>query len=265
MNIYVDLTREFNKGRLRAILSSGQAVVFHRLAVMSKDGDWILREDQEALAHVISVLAARNARYRFGAPLDKRWMVGGWSTHLEFRHESLRIRTDFVTRPPRLPAERLAAMWREQEGLDLPFVNASDLAELKKTNREKDYAVIGELARLTPNVTDQLLLSRSARDLAALARKYPELIDQLKPRRPVLGMIAGGVENLEAVLDAERRMLMHANEKRLAAYMAAAEPWAVTWREVEREITELPLNEAHSIVVARAEGVLPFSLAGIES
>ena len=37
-NIYLELTRVFNAGRLRAILSSGQAVVMHRLAVMSKTG-----------------------------------------------------------------------------------------------------------------------------------------------------------------------------------------------------------------------------------
>jgi len=43
MNIYVELTRQFNHGRLRAILAGGQAVVLHRLAIMSKDGDWILR------------------------------------------------------------------------------------------------------------------------------------------------------------------------------------------------------------------------------
>ena len=38
-NPYVRLTREFNHGRLRAILASGQAVVLYRLAIMSKDGD----------------------------------------------------------------------------------------------------------------------------------------------------------------------------------------------------------------------------------
>jgi len=44
-NIYLDLTRQFNHGRLRAVLAGGQAMVLHRLAIMSKDGDWILRED----------------------------------------------------------------------------------------------------------------------------------------------------------------------------------------------------------------------------
>ena len=68
MNIYVDLTRAFNAAGSNAILSSGQAVVFHRLAVMSKDGDWILRETQEALDRVLAVLEQRGAAYRFGAP-----------------------------------------------------------------------------------------------------------------------------------------------------------------------------------------------------
>ena len=75
-NVYLALNREFNRGALRAIVSSGQAVVLHRLAVMSKAGDWIVREDLESLEHVLEVLASRGARYRFGAPLDARWMSG---------------------------------------------------------------------------------------------------------------------------------------------------------------------------------------------
>ena len=61
MNIYLDLTEDFNKGGLRTIICSGQAVVLHRLAIMSKDGGWILREDGEALNHVLSILQERGA------------------------------------------------------------------------------------------------------------------------------------------------------------------------------------------------------------
>jgi hypothetical protein len=114
-NPYLELTAEFNRGRLRALLSSGQAVVVHRLAVMSKDGDWILREDAEAIGHVLGVLSFHGARYRFGAPLDLRWLAGGWSAHLEIRREVLRIRTDFVSRPPRIAPEQLARMWDDAE------------------------------------------------------------------------------------------------------------------------------------------------------
>ncbi|NOT31440.1 MAG: hypothetical protein HOP15_13415 [Planctomycetes bacterium] len=257
MNVYVDLTREFNAGRLRAVICSGQAVVLHRLAIMSKDGDWILREDAQALEHVLDVLARHGARYRFGAPLDARWMAGAWSAHLEFRSPELRVRTDFFTRPPRIAATDLARMWREQEGRDPPFVDAALLAELKKTNREKDFAVIGELARIMTDPRQQLLYSRSALDLLELARAHPHLVEELTPRRALLAELGIKREAIEEALDRERRALMHANERRLQAYRVASQRWADAWQELERETARLPLPAAHAILAARAQDLLP--------
>ncbi len=162
------------------MISSGQAVVLHQLAIMSKEGDWILREDPESINHVLKVLSKRRAHYRFSAPLDVRWMAGGWSSYFQFSYKSLRIRTDFVTRPPRISPARLSDLWKEQEGRDLPFVNVRDLAEIKKTNREKDYVVIGELVRLMSNAHDQFLYSRSAGDLMNLAEKHPDILSELE-------------------------------------------------------------------------------------
>jgi hypothetical protein len=108
------------RGRLRVLLSSGQAVVVHRLAVMSKDGDWIVRED--AVSHVLAVLSRHGARYRFGAALDLRWLAGGWSSHFESRREAFRLRTDFVTRLPRISPEALARMWQEAEATSTDVV-----------------------------------------------------------------------------------------------------------------------------------------------
>ncbi len=262
MNIYVELTREFNEGKLRAILSSGQAVVLHRLAVMSKDGDWILREDEESLGYVRSVLERHGARYRYGAPLDVRWLAGGWSAHFEFRHEILRVRTDFVTRPPRLSVQDLEKLWNEQEGRPVPFLDPVLLAKIKKTNREKDYAVIGELARLMKNPADQLLHSRSARDLAELAGKHPDIVKALSRERPLLEVIDQGRDALERALDAERRDLMRANEERLARFLKAALHWRGAWPGMDREVASLPLSEAHGIIARKAEGVLPFTVGG---
>lgn len=232
----------------------------HRLAVMSKDGDWILREDAEACDHVLTELEERGAHYRFGAPLDARWLAGGWSSHFEFRAENLRVRTDFVSRPPRLTPSALDALWlqAEDEPQTVPFTDAVTLAELKKTNREKDYAVIGELARRVESPANRLLLSRSARDLVALAQEHPDLVTELERRRPVLKHVYEGREGLEVALDAERRQLIHTNERRLKSYMEAAEAWAKVWPEVSAETSGMPLREAHCIVVARAEEQLPF-------
>ena len=100
-NIYFGLTQEFNAQHFFAALALRQAVVYYRIAIMSKDGDWILKETPEACTRVLDVLASRGARYRPGAPLDIKWLAGGWSSHLEFADERCRrIRCDFFTRPP---------------------------------------------------------------------------------------------------------------------------------------------------------------------
>lgn len=261
MNIYLQLTNGFNKGRLRAVICSGQAVVLHRLAIMSKDGDWILREDDEALSHVLNTLESYGASYRFGAPLDTRWMAGGWSAHFEFREGALRVRTDFFTRPPRISEAELALIWQEQAEQTIPFVNPRQLADMKKTNRERDYAVIGELARLMTDVEDQLLYSRSARDLTQLEKRYPVLVESLKEKRPLLGMIPEGVERLEVALDAERRALIHANEARLNVYHRASSDWRARWPQIASDIDGLPLTAAHKVIIACAEQSLPFSVS----
>lgn len=261
-NIYFQLTREFNDGRPRAVMSGGQAVVWHRLAIMSKDGDWILRPDQEALAHVLGVLASRGATYRFGAPLDLRWLAEGWSSHLEFQEQGIRVRTDFVTRPPRLPESRLARLWAAQDQGDPPVLGVLDLIATKKTNREKDYVVIGELARLLEDPRDRLLNSRSARDLRDLAAGNPALAADLGGQRPLLREVAQGLEALEVALDAERRALIHANEDRLSRFLKAAEPWARRWPEVTRQMAGRPLAEAHAAMVAEAVGSLPCHVPG---
>lgn len=264
MNIYLELTEKFNEGRTRAIICSGQAVVLHRLAIMSKDGDWILREDVEALSHVLRLLGDYGAKYRFGAPLDLRWMAGGWSSHFEFRREGLRVRTDFFTRPPRIPPEGLKTIWAEQEGKNPPFLDIVNLCELKKTNRERDYAVIGELARRMTDLRQQLLYSRSARDLIDLAKNYHDLVEELEGKRPVLEVIPKGRYRLEEALDNERRKLIHANEERLARYIQASESWAALWPELEQEIRDVSLPEAHGIIINRADGILPFRPEVIE-
>ena len=102
MTMYLELTRQFNQNRLRAIISSGQAVVLHRVAMMSKDGDWIVREDDETTGHILSVLNSYKAHYRFSAPLDLRWLRYGWSAHFESVHNNIRVRIDLVSRPPRI-------------------------------------------------------------------------------------------------------------------------------------------------------------------
>jgi hypothetical protein len=66
---------------------------------------------------------------------------------LEHWRDGLRLRTDFVARPPRLSPEALDRLWRDADASGSDVVAVEPLVLMKMTMREKDYAVIGELAR----------------------------------------------------------------------------------------------------------------------
>ena len=152
-------------------LASGQAVVHYRVAIMSKDGDWIIRETAEACTRVLQVLAERGASYRPGAPLDTRWLAGGWSSHFEFTDEkNRRVRCDFFSRPPRIAPKAVDALFTSAAE---PFlvVDLESLIRMKRTQRAKDYAVIGELAAQLPP-RQELRFTTDADRILRLAPKY---------------------------------------------------------------------------------------------
>src|SRR5439155_15045948 len=150
-NIYFELTRAFNAGGHNVVLASGQAVVFYRIAIMSKDGDWVIRERPEACSRVLLELERRGARYRIAAPLDVRWLSGGWSSHFEFEDEhGRRVRCDVVSRPPRVPERELDGLFDEPASEPLSVIGIENLVRMKQSQRAKDYPVIAELARLLP-------------------------------------------------------------------------------------------------------------------
>jgi hypothetical protein len=258
-NIYLELTRHFNQGKTRTIISSGQAVVLHRLAIMSKDGDWIVSENTEDLQYVLNALDQRGARYRFGAPLDARWLAGGWSSHFEFASDGIRVRCDFFSRPPRITDKELALVWENHSSQAIPYLDIEPLLKVKLTQREKDYAVIGELARKLPSER-QLIYGRSARDLITSASENPEAVRRLEMERPLLRLaLLGDREALEEALDKERRLLMRNDENRLAAYTEAAREWQAQWPSLHASLEGIRLNDAHLKILQAAEGVLPFA------
>jgi len=118
-----------------------------------------------------------------------------------------------------------------------------------------------ELARQMQQPADQIRYSRSALDLIRLREHHPTLVEQLARERPVLAMIPEGRDRLEAELDAERRALIHANERRLSRYEAASKSWMGKWPKLAEQIQSLPLREAHHIIVQEAEIHLPMKVS----
>lgn len=247
-NLYFQLTQEFNAAGTIAVLASGQAVVYYRLAIMSKDGDWILRETPEACSRVLEVLGGYGASYRAGAPLDVRWLAAGWSSHFEFRDaRNRRIRCDFFTRPPRIPASDLEPLFRRSA--DLPVVDVESLVRMKQTQRAKDYPVIGELSRLLPPEREIELTTNPDRILD-LAAEYGS-----DSRRPCVQAARSGQGRRTVVLElaVEVDEQQQEDRRRVKRYAAASQNYM---REMRR-LDDLRLPQAHEALCRLAERVLP--------
>lgn len=251
-NIYFALTEAFNKEGPTVALASGQAVVFYRIAIMSKDGDWVIREAPEACERVLQELERRGATYRIGAPLDVRWLSGGWSSHFEFFDDRRRrIRCDFVSRPPRVPRAALAGLFEGARGRRLVAVDPESLILMKRTQRAKDYAVIGELAALLPPEREIELTTD------------PDRIQSLAPsigaasRRPAVRAVlsGGGRSAVVGALAQEADELQRRDAARVKVYEDAAQSYVAACRA--GGLVDLPLREAHVRLCAAAEQWLP--------
>ncbi len=252
-NVYFQLTAAFNAAGRIAVLASGQAVVWYRLAMMSKDGDWILRPTDAACARVREVLAERGARYRSGAPLDSRWLAGGWSSHFEFFDaRRRRVRCDFFSRPPRLAPERLDALFAAPVPADqLPVVDVESLIRMKRTQRAKDYPVIGELARLlTP--ASELELTTDPDRILELAGDHGDA-----SRRPAVQAAARGRGRLAVVvaLAEEIDRFQQRDRARVERYDRASTAYRRALRRFERGDLRLPAG--HDRLLELAERLLP--------
>ncbi len=250
-NVYIELTRELNAEGPIAALASGQAVVFYRLAMMSKDGDWILMETAAACRRALEVLTRHDARYRPSAPLDVRWLAAGWSSHFEFFDpKGRRIRCDFLTRPPRVPVEELSTLFTAAPTPTL-VVPVEPLIRMKQTQRAKDYPIIGELARLLPPEREIELTTDPDRILA-LAPRHGES----SGRRAVRAAREGRSRDEVVVELAREADRMQAKDRaRLERFRVAAEPFL---REFQASgIAALELPEAHQRAVDLALRGLP--------
>jgi hypothetical protein len=256
-NVYFELTRAFNAAGPTVALASGQAVVYYRVAIMSKDGDWVIQETHEACARVLGILADHGARYRAGAPLDPRWLAGGWSSHLEFLDErDRRVRCDFFSRPPRVARERIERLFREG-GDPLLVIDLESLIRMKQTQRAKDHAVIGELATRLPPAKELELTTDPDRVLA-----LAPTLGTASSRPAARAALAGDRDAVVVALAREQDAAQQADRRRLDRYAAAAARYLAVF--VRLSDAERRLPEGHDRVVALAEQLLPPHVPAME-
>ncbi len=232
------------------------------IAAFSKDGDWIVRETTESCAAILDVLGRHGAQYRLGVPLHPDWLRLGLTSHFEFQTDAgFRMRTDFCTRPPRVPD--VNRMWRraiQVESIDV--VDVESLVQLKQTRRLRDYAMVGALAEVAGLQEDASELALNyLQDYALLSQavqRWPHEAASCE-REAVRRLLAGAARSeIVAALAIEQDIRMQADERRIDDMQALLGTYArefarlrAAWRK-----SDLPLAKQHRALMAAAKTLL---------
>ena len=134
---------------VQTLLIGGQACILYGGAEFSRDLDLMLAVTPETIPRLEQALAALVATPIAVPPLRADLLERGHAVHFRCARDDVAgLRLDLMTRPPRLPD--IDAVWRRHTVIDLDFgpvsvVALEDLVSTKKTQRDKDWATIGEL------------------------------------------------------------------------------------------------------------------------
>ena len=261
-NPYLKLHGEFRTAGADVLLSSGQACVVFGVAAFSKDGDWIIRENARTCSAALGILSARGAAYRLGVPLHPAWLRLGQTSHFEFQTpEGLRMRTDFCSRPPRVPdVER---MWkRAVRTEDVDLVDVESLVQLKQTRRLRDYAMVGALAEVAglDQQAPELALNylQDYELLSKAVRKWPDHAAGCERKAVGLLLARASRPDVVAAIAIEQDAKMQEDQARIEAMQERFAPYArefaklrIAWR---RE--KAPLMEQHKQLIVAARILL---------
>lgn len=182
------------------LLIGGQACVLYGGAEFSRDLDLMLAATPASLERLAAALAALQANVIAVPSFEPELLDRGHAVHFRCgRPDVAGLRLDVMTRPPRLGDIRAA--WQRHVVFELDIGRVSvlaleDLISTKKTQRDKDWATIGELVA-SDMVAHQshaddarvgfwLREAREADTLIELTSRFPEIAVSAADGRPLL-------------------------------------------------------------------------------
>jgi hypothetical protein len=252
---FEDLVRKLRDQGVVCAITSGLACVHYGVAETTQDCDLLCHPKSfDELLKLLSLTDISGAKcsYRgnISPPLDLRWHRGGWTSHFEWKTPAPVVTLDVFGH-----ALRESTPWG-QEVLGL-YAGAQTVAEMKRTNRDKDWAFITALGVRMIQADDDRgwLHIFSADELKKLlrSRTCPPDIAKL---RPALQMALNRDAHTAGALNAERkfweeldRLRIHILERHLRPYVSAV-------RKTRRTRT-LSLEAEHVLRVDCARQHLP--------
>ncbi len=237
-------------------ITSGMACVHYGLQQTTKDSDWIIpHEDLEKLRALFVRLEGDLPTWRVsyrqicGAPLDAEWMQHGWTSHLSIWDSagSVEHKVDIFSKPPRVKPEEMSV---DPDG----WVSRHVVAQMKKTDRDKDWPIVDGLGRSLwgRRIETGLLHIMALAELrAAWNEADASARDRMATRRPLLRLLAQEPvvpdAELRLMIALERMIWERVNEQRHSRFTRTWRNFYRNWRREEnwQWPTEEPFDRQH--------------------
>ena len=232
---YTQTIERFRAVGVHSAATGGIACVFYGYVSVTKDCDLVLvpnkaEQAREILARTQFEGASCGYNGPHGAPLDDRWLNGGWSSHVRFgRREDDCPRMDFFSHPPRLVS------WECDKENSL-CVGREALALMKRTQRSgKDWDAVNLIgtqmvvAEGNPRGWLYIYDAGSAEQAVSCGSVISQdIIEQ----RPALELVSlGKLDEAQAIFSAEQDFWRNLDRKRMQVYVAA-------WREYGKRVSQ---------------------------
>ncbi len=261
---YAELERFYeglvSRARRRGIacaITSGMACVAFGVSEATKDCDLLCTPDSASkLLNLLgeASLGGRPPIYRgnLTAPLDERWLCGGWTSHFTWPPAESGAYLDVFGMAP-----RSSSPWEtEIQGF---YASPHTVAEMKRTNRDKDWPFVTALgARMIESGDERGWLHIYDEKLLLAFKGATERRINSPKSRPVLELAANNDPRLRAALRAEIEYWHELDRVRMSIYEKAGRRYMVEVRK-SRLPTSAGLSAQHDLRLRCAEKHLPMN------
>jgi hypothetical protein len=244
------------KGGVCAI-TSGMACVQYGVAQATKDCDLLCAADSAGrLLNALRATALRGVgcsyRGHLTAPLDPRWLRGGWTSHFRWELGENAAFLDVFSVAPRASSE-----WMNEGSGTLTGMHT--VAEMKRTDRAKDWPFATALGV-------KLLEDGDPRgwlhifDVVALREVFARvpLPDAQIAQRPCLALLRDDDPRLELAVFGETVFWQALDRLRTQVYQTAVRKYFMAVKE-DPQADVADLDRQHEVRVMHAERLLPIS------
>jgi hypothetical protein len=252
---YEGLVARARRRGIACAITSGMACVAFGVAQATKDCDLLCAP--EGAGKFLGLLEEASLRghlpsYRghLTPPLDARWLRGGWTSHFVWDAAGAQAYLDIFGVAP-----RGSSPWEvELQGF---HAGPHTVAEMKRTNREKDWPFVTALGvKLLETGDPRGWLHLFNYDVLMQTAEKLSCPQEVIALRPVLGLLMAGDEQLEVALKGEIEFWNQLDRLRILVYEHAVRPYMLAVKRDGRS-HDPALHTQHLVRVEHAERLLP--------